>query len=97
MLSLYNVGNATATFVGAILGAVIIHLAADGRNAYLVVFALSSVGRAVALIFIPRRAPATTKWEPPTGLRTIAVRPMAGSIERPIIPAVATTRQDATG
>lgn len=88
MLSLYNAGNAASTFLGAILGALIIHFAADGRTAYLAVFALSSVGRAAALIFIPSRTSKPKQWVLPTGLRTIAVRPMAGGIERPILPAV---------
>ena len=94
MLTLYNAGNAAAIFLGAILGAIVIQLADNGRTAYLAVFAMSSVGRALALVFIPHTKPTTRRWEPPAGLRTIAVRPMTGSMERPIIPTVTSPNGD---
>jgi MFS family permease len=91
MLSLYNFGNAVATVAGALLGAAIIHSLADGRTAYLAVFGISSVARIAALLLIPQHPPEPTELAPPTGLRTLAVRPMDGSLERPILPAIGAT------
>jgi MFS family permease len=91
MLSLYNVGNSAAIVVGALLGAGVMHSLGHDRTAYFAVFLLSSVGRTFALLLIPRHPPQLRVTEAPAGLRTIAVRPMAGGIERPILPAVPTT------
>ena len=85
MLSLYNAGNATAIVVGALLGAGIMHLFPGGREPYLAVFACSSLARLAALLLIPRQAARPAALEPPAGLRTVAVRPMSGGMERPIL------------
>jgi MFS family permease len=88
MLSLYNCGNSLAMVLGAVLGAAVIHWLDYGRAAYLAVFALSSAGRLLALLLIPRQVPHRFDAQPPAGLRTIAVRPVSGSMERPILPAI---------
>ncbi len=89
MLSLYNLGHAVAMVVGSLLGATVMHYGADGRTAYLTLFALSSLARLAALALIPRHPvepPEPREFEP-LGLRTIAVRPMTGGVERPLLPA----------
>jgi MFS family permease len=85
MLSLYNAGNSAAMVLGALMGAMVLHSLADGRGAYLAVFGLSSAGRMLAVLLLPRHSVEAREIEPPTALRTLAVRPMAGSIERPVV------------
>jgi MFS family permease len=91
MLSVYNAGNATAIVIGATLGAALMHSFTDIRSAYLAVFGVSGVARLLALLLIPRHPPQLEGVEPPAGLRTIAVRPMEGGLERPILPGIPPT------
>jgi MFS family permease len=88
MLSLYNAGNAAAMVVGAVAGAALLDRLADGRGAYWALFIISSLSRAVALALIPRRPPQPAHVGASAGLRSIAVRPDTGTIERPILPAI---------
>lgn len=94
MLSLYNAGNAAAMVAGALLGAAAMRFLADGRTAYLAVFGISALGRALALLLIPRRPAEPAVARAPAGTRTIGVRPMAGAMERPIISAAGAEDDD---
>jgi MFS family permease len=91
MLSVYNAGNATAIVIGATLGATLMHSFTDIRSAYLTVFGVSGLARLLALLLIPRHPPQLEGVEPPAGLRTVAVRPEEGGIERPILPGIPPT------
>lgn len=86
MLTLYNLGSSVAMVAGALVGAAVMNYFGDGRNAYLVVFGLSTVARGVTLFLMPRAT--TEKVEPSMVLatRTIAVRPGSGGLVRPILP-----------
>ena len=85
MLSLYNLGNAVAMVTGALLGAWLLSVLGEGRAPYYALFAISAAGRVVALALIPRIRAIPSTAEFPVGLRPIAVRPMSGGIERPIL------------
>lgn len=96
MLTVYNLGNTLAQAGGAVLGGLVIHHFHATATVYLTIFALSSVGRLAALLLIPRSSSApqaesarrqTPKDEPAATvlLRPIALRPSAGSLDRPIL------------
>jgi hypothetical protein len=53
----------------------------------LLLFGLSSVGRALALVLLARmRAPAVESAE--FGMRTVAVRPNGASLDSPVLPSL---------
>lgn len=56
VLTLYNLGNAAAIFTGSLLGGILLKLLGEQKDAYLVLFALSSVGRMAALLVFARAA-----------------------------------------
>jgi len=83
VLTLYNVGNALAIGLGSLLGSqIFLHL--DGApGVYAWLFAISSAGRLVVLAILRGVRPAREIAD--VQLRTLAVRPSAGAIERPIL------------
>jgi hypothetical protein len=56
-----------------------------GRTAYAALFAISAAGRAVALLLL-RGVRDVSVPAAPLELRTVAVRPNAGALQRPILP-----------
>ncbi|QDV21953.1 MFS transporter [Aureliella helgolandensis] len=96
LLTLYNFANTLAMFAGATLGAVLLNSLGCTLNAYLVLFGLSSCGRAVALILLLR---ADLK---PVPIRTLAVRvlgirPATATLDVPILPSLLRIRAKANG
>ena len=85
MLTLYNLGNCAAMVVGSLIGAGLMFYLGAQREAYLTVFAASAAARLCCLVLAPRKPKLPKQVTTPTQ-RTIAVRPMSGSIERPILP-----------
>lgn len=93
MLSLYNAGNAAAMVFGALLGAAALHTLGGDRSAYLTLFVMSSTCRAFALLLIPRHPASSPHPKPPTGMRTMAVRPQDAGIDETILPALPESKQ----
>lgn len=89
VLTIYNVGNALATAVGASLGAVLLWSAGKTPEAYLMVFGVSSLGRLAAIALLARvpRLQGSTPAIP--GRRMLSVSPAAGSVDLPILASVA--------
>ena len=88
ILTLYNLGNSTAMVLGTLIGAACLNLFGGGRDAYLAVFVISSVARSVSLFLLPGgRAVLRSSGSRMRKFvsRTIAVRPMVGSFERPVL------------
>jgi MFS family permease len=85
VLTLYNLANAGAVAGGALAGAWLFDAAGGGRGGFLAVFALSTASRAFSLAAL-RRAPDVTAPEHPLELRTLAVRPAGGAVQRPVLP-----------
>lgn len=85
VLSMYNLANAAASVAGTLLGAVLLRALEGSTAAFALLFAASSLARALALTLL-RGAPdaAAPARMPP--LRTLAVRPSAGAIQRPVLP-----------
>jgi len=52
ILTLFNLANAVALVMGALIGGAILKLLGGSQEAYLVLFAVSSFGRAVTLVFL---------------------------------------------
>ncbi len=85
VLTWYNLGNSAAMVVGALLGAAAMTVMDDSIRAYLTLFLASSIARAMALVLLPG-APQRLRATGPLVLRTLAIRPSAGSIHGPILP-----------
>lgn len=87
VLSTFNLLNAAAIVTGTLIGGALLRILGADYSAYLVIFLLSSFGRllAVPLLRTLGEAPRVPVW---IGMRTLAVRPSAGSIDRPILAAV---------
>jgi MFS family permease len=85
MLTSYNLAHALATMTGSLIGGAGLMLWGERLETYLFLFGLSSVARAAAVVLLlrvggERASPPRSLW-----LRTLALRPGAGSIERPIL------------
>jgi len=86
VLSAFNLANATAVATGALVGSQL-HGGIEGSaDSYFWLFVVSSVGR-LAMLGILRGTP-TVKHAVELQLRTLAVRPSAGAVERPILATV---------
>lgn len=83
----YNFANAAAMVGGANVGAFILHAGSQSRDAYLVVFGISSLCRLVTLLLLRRVTGEVTSPTPIT-LLFESVRPGVGSVVRPIIASI---------
>jgi len=83
VLTLFNVGNAIAIGLGALLGSWIFLDLEGSTSVYVWLFAISSTGRLLVLAALRGTRPAHDVGN--VQLRTLAVRPSAGLIARPIL------------
>lgn len=93
VLAVFNLVNATAVTIGAALGSQLF-LRVEGPAVYLWLFGVSSVLRLLTL-FVLRRAASGVETHAELELRTLAVRPSAGAIDRPILATVHTDEDEA--
>lgn len=92
MLTLFNCGNAAAIVGGAAIGGWLLTMLGSDRSAYLLVFLVSTGARVLTVGLLSRvSVPAGTTA--PVPIRTIAVRPSAGSIAPPLLPGIEATEQ----
>ncbi|MGB7347464.1 MAG: MFS transporter [Pirellulaceae bacterium] len=84
MLTYYNLGNTTAMFVGASFGAAMLSYLGCTPKAYFTLFAISSVGRVLALGLLLR-----TKLKPvpihALAVRVLGIRVSAAPLDMPIL------------
>jgi MFS family permease len=83
VLAYFNLGNAVAQVAGTLLGGALLARLDASREAYVLLFAVSSAARALALGALRRLRGADV----PVGdvvLRVLAVRPALGALSRPI-------------
>jgi MFS family permease len=87
VLTTFNLVNAAAVACGSLLGGWLLSELGGDRSAYLVLFAVSSAARALTLPMLTRvaDAPRVSEW---IAFRSLAVRPSAGSIDRPILSTI---------
>ncbi len=83
VLTFFNLANAAALAFGALLGGTLLQRLGQDRDAYSVIFVLSTLGRAGSVLLLLRVAKTPVHlvrlaWS------LVAVRPSAGVIERPI-------------
>lgn len=95
VLSIFNLANAAAVALGALAGSWIYSALDGGSAGYAALFVVSALGR-LATIPLLRHAPAPEAHvaAEDVSLRTLAVRPSAGAIQRPILPTLEQTRRD---
>lgn len=88
MLTVHNWINSIGFVAGAFLGGVILHQLGSTISAYWVIFGVSSIGRALALLLLARVRPVertSTTIEPEDiSIRTLSVRPNAASLDTPV-------------
>lgn len=85
VLTAYNFTNGIALVIGSVTGATILAALNTTPYAYYVLFDLSCIGRVAAVALLARFRPPTFSVIPVV-LRTIAVRPADGTLERPVLP-----------
>ena len=86
VLSAFNVANAAAVAVGALAGGALFSWMEGGPEAYALLFALSVAGRIAVLRLL--RGTEVARHVLDLRFRTLAVRPSAGAVERPILATV---------
>jgi hypothetical protein len=86
VLSAFNLANAAAIAFGALAGALLFTWMEASPEAYALLFALSVTGRIAALWLL--RGTEVARHVLDLRFRTLAVRPSAGAIERPILATV---------
>lgn len=85
VLTAFNVLNALALAGGSLLGAWIFSGASDGDAAFTALFVASAVARLASLALLRGVEPAPLLHGEDVVLRTLAVRPSAGALQRPIL------------
>ena len=88
ILTTFNLLNAVAIATGSLIGGAVLRLAGGGREAYLLLFLVSSAGRLLTLPLL-RRVIERPLIPAPLSLIPMALRPAAGSIDDPILPGIA--------
>jgi MFS family permease len=87
-LTLFNLANAMAIVIGSSIGGAILGALGATVGAYHVLFATSLCCRALALPLVARvKAPPRLPVHI-IPMRTIAVRPSSGAIDRPVLPGI---------
>jgi hypothetical protein len=85
ILTAFNFASAVAMAIGTLVGALLFSAVEPGRAAYALLFVASSLARLLVLVALPSPRPATHA-PAEVSLRTLAVRPSAGAIQRPVLP-----------
>lgn len=85
VLTIYNVGNALASAVGAFLGGGVLWVWGERPETYLLIFGLSSVARLATIVLLVRVPPSQVRSSALPARRVLSVRPAVGSIDRPIL------------
>jgi MFS family permease len=91
VLSLFNLANAAALTAGSVLGGLLLGALGSGESAYAWLFFASCVAR-LGILGLLRHTPARATDAPPAPvpmpapvLRTLAVRPASGALQRPML------------
>jgi predicted MFS family arabinose efflux permease len=87
VLSVFNLANATAIAIGALVGAQLFTWLDGSASGYAWLFAVSTAGRLLSLVLL-RRTPAAQRVPEGFRLRTLAVRPSGVAVQRPILASV---------
>jgi MFS family permease len=96
LLALFNLANALAMALGCTLGAQLLAALGEAALAYPALFVTSALARA-ACVPLLRRVPAAPFAPQAAPLRTLAVRPSLGAVQRPVLPALPGAEEDSAG
>ncbi len=88
VLSMFNLANALAIATGSLLGALLFRAFDAHAAAFAGIFLVSTAARLATLPLLRRAARTLPPPLPPPPLRTLAVRPSAGALERPVLAAL---------
>ncbi len=88
MLTYYNMANTSAWCIGASLGAGFLFYRGTTVEAYYGLFALSSLGRLLAVCYLYVTRPEVKVRVTQIGLRVVGLRPGSGQLESPILPSL---------
>jgi MFS family permease len=87
VLTCFNLVNAGALVLGSLVGAGLFYSFGEGIGSYIVIMLLSTFARMATLPLL-RGVPSESVSSIPLPLRTLAVRPASGAIQRPIVSGV---------
>jgi len=87
ILTVFNLASMLAVTTGCGVATLLFRWGDGGRDAYALLFVVSAAARLVPLAFL-RRVPTHEIPISEVALRTLAVRPSAGAIQRPVLPAL---------
>jgi len=87
VLTCFNLVNASALAIGSLVGAGLFYGCGEGIGSYIVIMLLSTFARMSALPLL-RGVPSDAVSSIPLPLRTLAVRPASGALQRPIVSGV---------
>jgi MFS family permease len=87
LLTIYNLGNSLAIGAGSLLGGALLSWGGKSAQAYLLLFGLSSIGRAFAL-FALARVPFVQIAAQSVATRSIGVSAGDSAFEQPILPSL---------
>lgn len=87
VLTLFNLANSAALVAGSLVGGAVLKICGAGAEGYAMLFLLSSLVRAGTVVLL-WRIPGTVSEMGSVAVRTMAVRPGDGSIDRPILPSL---------
>ncbi|UCE84721.1 MAG: MFS transporter [Deltaproteobacteria bacterium] len=96
ILTVFNLANTLAMVVGCAIGGLLFSWALADRSAYQLLFLVSAAARLVPLVLL-RDLPARVIPTPEVALRTLAVRPSAGAIQRPVLAALEAVEEIQSG
>ncbi len=87
VLTCFNLLNASAIALGSLTGAGLFYGFGEGMTSYVFIMLLSSLARLATLPLL-RKVPSRITSAIPLPLRTLAVRPSAGALQRPVVSAI---------
>jgi MFS family permease len=87
VLTVFNLANALLTVGGSLLGGLLLKALNQEHAAYATLFALSAVARGLTLLLLIRVAPMPFRILPMV-IRTLALRPSAGSLDAPVVASI---------
>lgn len=96
VLTIYNLGNAVALVVGALIGAALLKLMGEATTTYLLLFGVSTAARLSTVVLLAR-VPDLRFQVRPAEVRTIAIRPSAATVDRPILSSIDDADESADG
>jgi len=85
ILSAYNLANAVAIVIGSVAGGFLLDAAGGGATAYAMLLFASAAARLAALPLLRGAPDVSPASDRPPALRTIALRPSAGALQRPVL------------